>query len=330
MSTKYYMTVCKCGRIHMFDCNKVMTSIFDDKDILLVCKNCCTRTLIGASKKFNDVDKKFVYGVYTYDEEDISHNLDEITKDTFDTITCSSTNTDTITYQKGISEIIFSDGIKVPMKTGNYADEFVCGYFFDNTGLSFYEVMKDSMSTKDMIEREEEWKTNSGTVDMERFIKETPEPYLTEISQSGIPAFHWEGFNADSKNPEPTEKEMFIARMRHLGWCCYQIAAGQEYNVEPNKDQLDSLLQGARYGLKKLDSTPEENHENWMHCKIEQGWKYGEIKDFEKKTHPDLVPFDQLPKIEKDKDIMDVLMNRELSKLYDMFFKEGKDDDSEN
>ena len=117
-------------------------------------------------------------------------------------------------------------------------------------------------------------------------------------------------------------REEFIARIRHLGWCCYQIAANQDYNVEPNKDQYESLLQGVKFGLQNLDMTPEQNHENWMKCKTEQGWVYGEVKDFEKKTHPDLVPFDELPKIEADKDIMDAMMNKEANKLYDLFFRE--------
>ena len=116
-------------------------------------------------------------------------------------------------------------------------------------------------------------------------------------------------------------REEFIARIRHLGWCCYQIAAGQDYNIEPNKDQYESLLQGVKFGLQNLDMTPEQNHENWMKCKTEQGWVYGEVKDFKKKTHPDLVPFDELPKIEADKDIMDAMMNKEANKLYDLFFK---------
>ena len=38
--------------------------------------------------------------------------------------------------------------------------------------------------------------------------------------------------------------------------------------------------------------------------KISQGWIYGEKKDFIKKTHFDLVPFEELTKIEKDKDII--------------------------
>ena len=114
-------------------------------------------------------------------------------------------------------------------------------------------------------------------------------------------------------------KEEFVARLRHLGWCCYQIAADQEYNTTPYKDQYDSLLQGTRFGLKNIGMTPEENHENWMRCKTEQGWVYGEVKDFEKKTHPDLVPFDELPKVEADKDIMDCMMVKELSDFYDKY-----------
>ena len=101
-------------------------------------------------------------------------------------------------------------------------------------------------------------------------------------------------------------REEFIARVRHLGWCCYQIAAGQDYNIEPNEDQLQSLLQGVTFGLQHLDMTPEQNHENWMKCK----------------THPDLVPFNELPKIEADKDIMDAMMNKAANALYDMIFSE--------
>jgi hypothetical protein len=48
--------------------------------------------------------------------------------------------------------------------------------------------------------------------------------------------------------------------------------------------------------------TPEEVHNSWMKAYLDMGWKYGEVRDTEKKTHPDLLPFDQLPKDERDKD----------------------------
>ena len=116
------------------------------------------------------------------------------------------------------------------------------------------------------------------------------------------------------------DKLEFIARARHLAWCCYQIAAEQPYNLEPTEDQLNSLINGVMFGLKNPNATPEENHENWIKMKISQGWVYGEKKDLEKKTHFDLVPFDELLKIEKDKDIMDCYMVREFNKLYELTF----------
>lgn len=159
--------------------------------------------------------------------------------------------------------------------------------------------------------------TESKAIELLEYIRETGNgetPYVGCAQNVAIEM----AINALEKKPS---REEFIARIRHLGWCCYQIAAGQDYNVEPNKDQYESLLQGVKFGLQNLDMTPEQNHENWMKCKIEQGWVYGEVKDFEKKTHPDLVPFDELPKIEADKDIMDAMMNKEANKLYDLFFE---------
>jgi len=111
-------------------------------------------------------------------------------------------------------------------------------------------------------------------------------------------------------------REEFIAAIRHIGWCYYQIAAGQPYNEVANIDQMKSLLDGIAFADEHPDMTPEQNHDNWMKMKVSQGWKYGPIKDFEKKEHPDLVPFDQLPDIEKRKDIADYIGHNLASKLW--------------
>lgn len=58
----------------------------------------------------------------------------------------------------------------------------------------------------------------------------------------------------------------------------------------------------AKYmALDKLP-TPEEAHESWNQSYYKMGWKYGKVRDTEAKTHPDLVPFNELPQPEKDKD----------------------------
>ena len=113
------------------------------------------------------------------------------------------------------------------------------------------------------------------------------------------------------------KREEFIAEIRHIGWVAYQIAAGQPYNEQMNKDQFESLLDGIRFQDEHPNNTPEQNHENWMKMKIEQGWTYGKVKDFGKKIHPDLVPFDELPDVEKRKDISDMVVHRMAAELWD-------------
>lgn len=43
-------------------------------------------------------------------------------------------------------------------------------------------------------------------------------------------------------------------------------------------------------------------HEMWAQSRIEQGWTYGEERNDTLKTHPCLVPYEELPEIEKDYD----------------------------
>lgn len=57
---------------------------------------------------------------------------------------------------------------------------------------------------------------------------------------------------------------------------------------------------------KELEQLVEEMsknvHDVWAETRISQGWKYGKKRDDEKKTHPCLVPYDELPEEEKEYD----------------------------
>ncbi len=55
-------------------------------------------------------------------------------------------------------------------------------------------------------------------------------------------------------------------------------------------------------------SSPEELHGSWMQAYISMGWIYGESYDRENKVHPDLVPYDQLGQLERDKDAVFVTL----------------------
>ena len=43
-------------------------------------------------------------------------------------------------------------------------------------------------------------------------------------------------------------------------------------------------------------------HEVWAETRIQQGWTYGEQRNDELKTHPCLVPYEELPESEKEFD----------------------------
>lgn len=51
-------------------------------------------------------------------------------------------------------------------------------------------------------------------------------------------------------------------------------------------------------------NTPEQSHESWLKEKTETGWKYGPVKDPEKKEHPCFVPYSDLPAAQRYKDTL--------------------------
>jgi hypothetical protein len=55
-------------------------------------------------------------------------------------------------------------------------------------------------------------------------------------------------------------------------------------------------------------SSPEELHGSWVQAYIANGWVYGEKYEREKRTHPDMVPYDQLGQLERDKDAVFVAL----------------------
>ena len=54
--------------------------------------------------------------------------------------------------------------------------------------------------------------------------------------------------------------------------------------------------------LNNPSSIPSDSHTNWSNEKFAAGWVYGDVKDAEKKTHPCLVPYSELPEEQKVKD----------------------------
>ncbi len=62
-------------------------------------------------------------------------------------------------------------------------------------------------------------------------------------------------------------------------------------------DSLDELV----------EQLAENNHDHWARMRIEEGWTYGPKRNDERKEHPDLVPYGELPEAEMEYDRKTVL-----------------------
>lgn len=48
-----------------------------------------------------------------------------------------------------------------------------------------------------------------------------------------------------------------------------------------------------------IEQMSKNVHEVWAESRIEQGWSYGEERSDALKTHPCLIPYEELPEVEK-------------------------------
>lgn len=54
--------------------------------------------------------------------------------------------------------------------------------------------------------------------------------------------------------------------------------------------------------MELAEKLAENTHEVWAQGKLDDGWTYGETLDREKKTHPLLIPYEELTEGDKDYD----------------------------
>jgi hypothetical protein len=88
---------------------------------------------------------------------------------------------------------------------------------------------------------------------------------------------------------------------------CESVGDNSQPNWENAPDwQKESAINGVKAVQKTLNQgeipNPASSHEGWLKEKEATGWKYGEIKDPEKKEHPCMVPYEKLPPFQKMKD----------------------------
>lgn len=86
---------------------------------------------------------------------------------------------------------------------------------------------------------------------------------------------------------------------------CESIGDNTQKNWDEAPEwQKESAIIGVQFHLDNPDASPSASHDSWLKQKEEEGWKYGEVKDAEKKEHPCFVPYEQLPVQQQSKDYL--------------------------
>ena len=142
-------------------------------------------------------------------------------------------------------------------------------------------------------------------------------PYITVPQHSLLQRVCGTRLNATGVCCDPYDTHEYEAGMKSLTYrraeFVYQgarlaaLAANAPIIPEPfqerEKDFVDQFLDVIDRQCGPLRSeSPEELHGSWMQAYFLNGWTYGEIRDPEARTHPDLVPYAQLGQLEQDKD----------------------------
>lgn len=105
------------------------------------------------------------------------------------------------------------------------------------------------------------------------------------------------GFNPDYLLP--------IAKVCHQANKAYCEANGDDSQKDWDSAedwQRDSAIKGVAFRINNPYAGHDAQHNSWMKEKVDAGWVYGEVKDAEAKTHPCIVPFEELPRFQQKKD----------------------------
>jgi len=104
-----------------------------------------------------------------------------------------------------------------------------------------------------------------------------------------------------------------VCHEANLVWCHLNGDYIQPHWGQAPQEQIDTTIDCVLFALAYPDATPEDSHNSWVMNMTIYGWVYGEVKDAVAKTHPCMVPFDQLPEWQQKKDKLFLAIVRALA-----------------
>jgi hypothetical protein len=98
-----------------------------------------------------------------------------------------------------------------------------------------------------------------------------------------------------------------IARICHeanRAYCLSLRDTSQPPWDEAPEWQRESAIKGVAALLEGMEAGPVASHARWYELKKSEGWTYSPVKDVEKKTHPCMLPYEELPIEQQKKDLL--------------------------
>lgn len=96
-----------------------------------------------------------------------------------------------------------------------------------------------------------------------------------------------------------------IARICHevnRAWCEFNGDLSQVAWDKAPDWQKESMVRGVEFVLANPTAHESAQHDAWMRDKVAEGWVHGTVKDANKRTHPCIVPYEELPDVQQFKD----------------------------
>ena len=130
---------------------------------------------------------------------------------------------------------------------------------------------------------------------VEELAKRIHAQYLTQIGEQPVAnpdsAKPWDELTPDLKASNRAAAQRITDILAAVGLTCIP---GKATSAE--LDDVEKVLKT------NLDLLATMEHEGWMDEKRRQGWTFGETRDNAQLKHPLMIPYCDLPEIEKDKD----------------------------
>lgn len=161
---KYEVRICRCGCVHFIPWKDVEDAVEQNKEFVTICNRCGEAVRYGADDYFDEGNALYCYPLDT----------GEITKERFD---------------EEFTKIFYSKGVRVPMKTGYFADFYDGDTFYDCQSFNWSSKLYECRTIEEIREFYQKQNSLAKQVNIDRFMNKLDEDKRESLNHYYIQAF---------------------------------------------------------------------------------------------------------------------------------------------